>query len=145
MTGESVPNSVHSGSTEVGVLSSQSAVERHMRAALLYARRILGESLGLRFDPGFDARVVGSTLTAPASPQAVRDAQAIVIEREIARCAPSLRAFVGCRSAALLIDLGARPVLSERAAHEVDVLEAGLRWGARPLPRSDRLDGGGRR
>jgi hypothetical protein len=72
----------------------------------------------------------------------VADAQAVMVEDALRAIATSLADIVRLRHAAKLIDLGARPVLSERALHELQRLEVDLHNV--PSSRAERIISGAR-
>lgn len=113
-------------------LATTEDVSRGLEAARRYARQIAKPILGLapvRLGPQLEddeGPAVGSFSD-------LRRAQAVAVERELARSAPDLVAFVALRYEARLIDLGAIPALSERAADAID------RIAERDVPREQPL------
>ena len=93
-------------------------------AAVAYARRIASEQFLAGTAMTSVLEVAGQHLAAVQGTELVSDMQAILVERELLRLAPDPRAFLSWRNAAGLIDLGARPVLSERAADSIADLES---------------------
>jgi hypothetical protein len=89
-------------------------------AAVAYATEIIAQTQRFSDVSGVDIATHACRHLAGIRPEeTAADLQAIVVERELADLAPDNATFFLWHAAAGLIDVGARPLLSERAADAI--------------------------